>query len=766
MALIETDPTDPLLEPMLRQYAPLWFCYLHRDPAQAIVQNLVKRWEGELKQAFAAERICQQIKPRLQWDPVIPGSFLDDDCDNSVDDVYVGDVSVQGFTMSGLSPLFTPLPQGYPMMPGHFLYDEDDDVDVDDDDGRVIQGNHFQAINEVSRMDDAVSAPATPASANTNDKHRRPSSRRKRSVQAHPTARWQFIPYNLRSADDFLHTTIISQLKESELSSGYIYILQRPDDTEYFKIGYTTQDPDFRLEEWRRSCLSPYIRLYATEQIANVKRVESLIHADLRPVRYSESRCKHNLDCRVQHTEWFKVSFDKAKAAVDHWARWMTALEPYENGFLKAKYVLQMFREDEDAGFDGDGISALFLNDSDGNSWVEHAQVLKDSKKDDTPTASPPNQNSMDSMRNQGRQPPPCAPTLTPVESSSPPCLGSDSRTSSSSTASSLFSIVSTSSSASEITVTAARIGSDRLSSKPTRRRIFHPKDRSLPSKSPGDERDDSNVLPGAYSPGYDVKVGVNDPPTPSRPHSHSEKRRYPDVQSLNSKGTPRSSEQPTPRRGPILPAREKDRLISFAMASATSRGIPALKRPSTASVAGTCPAPAPSPSQPDLLTLKARELAAGGRPHCRAVSSPAILVQHSHHEHQHNVVENDLQSVYTNDKEPRDNAVDVHNREDESTGSHPISSTDLSESNASHSADGEIESDSDDMDTNDDEEDGVINGKSCSDIASDSEGDSDERSTGEDGMDTNDEDEPSYEGYDSNGDDSADDGDNECDDE
>jgi hypothetical protein len=399
---------------MLFQYASLYFCHIHWKPDDDHVQNLLKRWEFELKQAFIAS---------------IP------------------------------SPVFSPRLQGYPMMPGRFP------DDGDDQDDEQIYYEDQRAMNEPDSIDGVVHAPATtPLSASPDNSPNTPSPRSKKPTQARPSPKWQFIPYHCHPEESNLNNVVIIRLKSSFQPSGYIYIMQRPSDPEYLKIGYTTQDPDTRLEEWRRSCLSPYIRLYSTNLLPNVKRVESLIHADLRPVRYSESHCKDNPACKVQHTEWFKVSFDRAKATVAHWALWMTVLEPYGNdGLLKDRYVVQMFHEIGLASILRNS-SRIFIEDSDGKSWVDHTLVMR--KLKGRKAASPPSPNTVPlprGARNKDREQLPSTPSPGPSSkpnpNSTPAYLAPDSRTSSSSgtnttvSTSSIFSTVSTTSTASTISM-------------------------------------------------------------------------------------------------------------------------------------------------------------------------------------------------------------------------------------------------------------------------------------------------------------------------
>lgn len=573
-----------------------------------------------------------------------------------------------------MSPLFKPRPHGYPMMPGSF---------PDDHHNEQIRRMELQTVNKPPCMSDAVTPLISITStASSNNQHSRPSSRRTGSGRRLP--KWKFIPYNLRSADDMLHTIVISQLKESDLPSGYIYILQRPEDPEYLKIGYTTQEPDTRLEEWRRSCLSPYERLYASELLTNVKRVESLIHADLSPVRYRESYCKNNRDCKHQHNEWFKVSFDKAKATVDHWATWMMTLDPYKNRLLRAKYVQHMFCED---GTALDEEAKLFLDDSDGKNWVEHAQVLKNTKKDDT--ESSPRQSSPTSPQdtsNQGQKPP-----STP----NPAYLASDGRIPSSSSptsnASPTFSAVSTTSSTSEVSLTAP---SPDLSSKPTKRRLFPPKGQPpspIPT-SPGPGAAD-RTPPLNPSPIYDGGLDVDDLPIPLKSSTRGKRR------ALDQDLATHAPQPPTLDSATILPTR--DRRVSFVpngtISGRKSAHVPTKNHRTS--------------SEPCLLTINARKLAASYNR--RTVSSPAVLT---------NRVEDDEGGEDTNGSDMEDHGTSSDHDEGEDSAEPEIPYTESSESDASSEEMDESGSDSDEDDSKNgelDEEDRDGDGESDGNRAS-----------------------------------------------
>jgi hypothetical protein len=62
--------------------------------------------------------------------------------------------------------------------------------------------------------------------------------------------------------------------------------------------------------------------------VPHVKRVEMLVHAELRDVRYKEVGCK-GPKCGRTHKEWFEVDVEHAKKVVGKWSDWVIG-KPYE----------------------------------------------------------------------------------------------------------------------------------------------------------------------------------------------------------------------------------------------------------------------------------------------------------------------------------------------------------------------------------------------------------------------------------------------------
>ncbi|KAF6232440.1 hypothetical protein HO173_009319 [Letharia columbiana] len=120
--------------------------------------------------------------------------------------------------------------------------------------------------------------------------------------------------------------------------SGLIYMYSIQGSFGFVKIGYTSRKVETRLAEWQKSCKhTPYLIFPKApeeqQQIPYVRRVEALIHAELRDCRVRELKCLCNEinanGAQKQHIEWFKVDIDRAKEVAMRWATWMRS-DPYE----------------------------------------------------------------------------------------------------------------------------------------------------------------------------------------------------------------------------------------------------------------------------------------------------------------------------------------------------------------------------------------------------------------------------------------------------
>lgn len=133
---------------------------------------------------------------------------------------------------------------------------------------------------------------------------------------------------------DAIRAALIKNLTSSDLKAGFIYLYWFPGNFGYVKIGMTTRSIQKRLEEWARQCGHDASPAYAEQlegmqhavAVPHVRRVETLVHAELREVRYKEVGCR---ECGKTHREWFRVDLASAKRVVGKWRDWVGG-RPYE----------------------------------------------------------------------------------------------------------------------------------------------------------------------------------------------------------------------------------------------------------------------------------------------------------------------------------------------------------------------------------------------------------------------------------------------------
>lgn len=134
--------------------------------------------------------------------------------------------------------------------------------------------------------------------------------------------------------------------------SGLSYMYSIQGSFGFVKIGYTSRKVETRLVEWQESCKhTPYLIFPKApeeqEQFPYVRRVEALIHAELRDCRVRELQCLCNetnaYGKQKQHIEWFNIDIDRAKEVAMRWSNWMSS-NSYEesspgNWVLRAEYM-------------------------------------------------------------------------------------------------------------------------------------------------------------------------------------------------------------------------------------------------------------------------------------------------------------------------------------------------------------------------------------------------------------------------------------------
>lgn len=114
---------------------------------------------------------------------------------------------------------------------------------------------------------------------------------------------------------------------------GDIYLFNHPRLPRLIRMGFTNQNPEMRLAQWRSIC-SPALVLISdplSRQIRYPRRLEQLLHSDLK----SKPRPNRCLSCNREHQGIFNASEQFALTIVQLWRRWMET-EPYdEDGNLK-----------------------------------------------------------------------------------------------------------------------------------------------------------------------------------------------------------------------------------------------------------------------------------------------------------------------------------------------------------------------------------------------------------------------------------------------
>jgi T5orf172 domain len=120
-----------------------------------------------------------------------------------------------------------------------------------------------------------------------------------------------------RSTTAVLRDLIEKPLTDRELESGSIYMYWFPGNFGYLKIGKTSRNVTKRLDEWQKQCK------HAVESVSSdfaavihVYRVEALVHAELKEVRYHEVNCR---GCGCNHREWFLETPEHARRVDEKW---------------------------------------------------------------------------------------------------------------------------------------------------------------------------------------------------------------------------------------------------------------------------------------------------------------------------------------------------------------------------------------------------------------------------------------------------------------
>ena len=113
-----------------------------------------------------------------------------------------------------------------------------------------------------------------------------------------------------------------------ELKTGSLYVYWNQANFGVYKIGYSTLDVSIRLREWQTQCKHTAQQLYRTRvEVPNVRRLERLVHAELKDYRVKEKCCR---GCKRGHDEWFTVDYKLMLKSIAFWTEWIRKRQ-YEN---------------------------------------------------------------------------------------------------------------------------------------------------------------------------------------------------------------------------------------------------------------------------------------------------------------------------------------------------------------------------------------------------------------------------------------------------
>ena len=106
-----------------------------------------------------------------------------------------------------------------------------------------------------------------------------------------------------------------------ERKAGYLYVYWNQATFGVSKIGYSG-DVTKRLERWERQCKHIAEEQYRSPiEVRNVRRLERLVHAELKKYRVEEECCR---GCSKNHQEWFKgVGLKIIRESIEFWTKWL-----------------------------------------------------------------------------------------------------------------------------------------------------------------------------------------------------------------------------------------------------------------------------------------------------------------------------------------------------------------------------------------------------------------------------------------------------------
>ncbi len=137
----------------------------------------------------------------------------------------------------------------------------------------------------------------------------------------------KYLPYQTEdSRGSNVRDWVIKQAEKPlnllELDPGFLYVYWNRAAFGVRKIGYSTRDVGVRLGEWEQDCKHIAEEQYRSpSKVMNVRRVERLVHAELKNYRVKEYGCR---GCLGNHDEWFKdVDFEFILESIKFWTNWI-----------------------------------------------------------------------------------------------------------------------------------------------------------------------------------------------------------------------------------------------------------------------------------------------------------------------------------------------------------------------------------------------------------------------------------------------------------
>jgi hypothetical protein len=140
--------------------------------------------------------------------------------------------------------------------------------------------------------------------------------------------------------DDYIRNRIAMRLTEDQAKPekpGYVYILQDPARPDMIKIG-SAKAVSKRHNQIEQGCQRGVIIVHKSPLIVAEARAEKLCHDELRlfKIPFPCETCVSPSGRPTVHQEWFKMSFSRARQAVDKWAALMIQ-RPYDEDSCSLK---------------------------------------------------------------------------------------------------------------------------------------------------------------------------------------------------------------------------------------------------------------------------------------------------------------------------------------------------------------------------------------------------------------------------------------------